>query len=91
MQNRRLLSGITRMATISLLLSAVSYYTFWMGLPVFIFPPLAFYFGFRSYRNAKRDNAASSVPQRIVWAIPALVALYLFVYEWHLLNSGKWA
>lgn len=84
-------SKTVTMAALSILLSAVSYFTFWMGLPVLIFPPLAFYFGWRAYRDAEVGSAKPAGARRAFQAVPMIVAVLCFVYEFHLLNSGKWA
>jgi hypothetical protein len=79
------------MAAVSLLLSFISYLTFWAALPVLIFPPLAFYFGLRHYRNACRSGVAASRPLKFLHALPMIISVACFVIEFRMLNTDKWA
>lgn len=76
------------MALLSLVLTLLSALTFWLAIPIFIFPPLAAYAGYRAYRTRRQHHPRMGRMQKIVWLLPMLLAIVALPLELYVLNTG---
>ena len=72
------------MAVLSLALTVLSFFTFWLVIPMFVLPPLAFYCGYKAYKK----NAPQRGARRLVAMGPMLLAVAAFVLELTVMNTG---
>lgn len=63
------------MAALSLLCSFLAVFTVWLILPIFIFGPLAIYFGWKSYKRARTRLPQMSLGRRLLALAPMLIAI----------------
>lgn len=71
----------------SLLLSLLGVLTAWMGITVFIFPPLAAYLGWRHFRRFVTLHPNAPDGARLLALLPALVALAVFAWGFWLIST----
>jgi len=72
------------MAALSLVLTALSVFTFWLVVPMFILPPLAFFFGYKSYKRKAPQRGLA----RLLSLVPMVLAVAAFVLELTVMNTG---
>lgn len=71
----------------SLALTALTVLTAWLLIPVFILPPLAFYYGYQGYRRRRDGRTHASVGAKILWSIPMLLAAAVFCFGIFLITT----
>jgi hypothetical protein len=76
------------MYALSLFLSIMTFFTLWLMIPVFIFPPLAFYVGYKAYQAHRRRPGPYSRSGMLVSMIPMAVAVAVFVLAFIIINIG---
>lgn len=62
----------------SLALTALTVLTAWLLIPVFVLPPLAFYYGYQGYRRRHDGRARTSIGAKLLSSIPMLLAAAVF-------------
>lgn len=75
------------MAVASILLSVLSLYTFWLVLPMFVLPPIAFCLGLLSHRA---NRAKNRMPTKLAVAFsmfPMLLSVAAFWFEIYLMAT----
>lgn len=76
------------MAALSLIFTVVSLFTFWLVVPMFVLPPLAFVFGYKAYR-AKRASIMPLSRAAWFWSImPMALAVAAFFFEMYVFGAG---
>lgn len=75
------------MALISLFLTVLSVFTFWLVVPLFILPPLAAYVGYRYYRQQSQHHRPVSGFRRLLCLMPMLLAIVAFLLELYIFNT----
>lgn len=75
-------------AALSLLFSFLAVLTVWLILPVFIFGPLAIYFGWKSYRQARVDLPQMRLHRRLLALTPLLIAIVTMPGMMMVVSSG---
>lgn len=76
------------MYALSLFLSILTFFTRWLMIPVFIFPPLAFYVGYKAYQARRRRPGPYSRLGLLAAMIPMAVAIAVFVLALSIINTG---
>lgn len=76
------------MTTLSLMLTVLSFFTFWLVIPMFVLLPLAVFFACKAYRVRHRRNAGASRLQKLQWSVPILIPIAAFVLQMVILNTG---
>lgn len=76
------------MYALSLFLSILTFFTLWLMIPVFIFPPLAFYVGYKAYQARRRQPGPYSRLGVLVSMIPMAVAVAVFILGFSIINYG---
>ena len=71
----------------SLALTALTVLTAWLLIPVFVLPPLAFYYGYQGYRRRHDGRTRTSVGAKILSSIPMLLAAAVFCFGIYLITT----
>ena len=71
------------MAALSLFLTVLSAFTFWLVIPLFLLPPLAFFFGYKSYKRKAPQRGLA----RLLSLVPMVLAVAAFVLELTVMNT----
>jgi hypothetical protein len=69
------------MAALSILVTVVSLFTFWLVVPMLVLPPLAFFLGLKSYRASKLENATPSSLSEFLSLAPMVLAVAALLFE----------
>lgn len=75
------------MAAISIILTLVSLFTFWLVVPMFVLPPLGFFLGWKAYRAGKAGNPRRKGLARFISLLPMLAAVAAFVLEFYVMTT----
>jgi hypothetical protein len=75
------------MAAISLLLTVISLFTFWLVIPMLVLPPLAFFLGLKSYRTEKARKLSATSLSKLVSLFPMVAAAVAFIFEFYVMNT----
>lgn len=67
------------MAALSIVLSVVTLLSFWLILPIYVLPPLAFVLGYLSYRRRSTRGRLISARSKLGAILPMLIAVLSFV------------
>ena len=73
-------------AVFSILLSALTYWTIWLGITLFVLPPIAAYFGWQFYREVLALIPKPTTVKLVFALVPLLVAIGIFVWGFWLIN-----
>ncbi len=79
------------MAALSLVLTALSAFTFWLVIPLFVLPPLAFFFGYKAHKANKANWAKTLQTSRIktlLSVLPMVLAVAAFFLELYFMNTA---
>jgi len=76
------------MAFLSIFLTGLSLLTFWLVIPMFLLPPLAFYVGYKAYKGHDGARQSASRIRRALSALPMVLAIAAFVFELVVMNTG---
>ncbi|MFZ6647875.1 hypothetical protein ACO0LO_19275 [Undibacterium sp. TJN25] len=79
------------MAALSLVLTALSAFTFWLVIPLFVLPPLAFFFGYKAHKANKTKWAQTLQTSRItklLSILPMVLAVAAFFLELYFMNTA---
>lgn len=76
------------MAFLSLFLTGLSLLTFWLVIPMFVLPPLAYYVGYKAYKGHDGARRPTSLLRRALSAMPMVLAVAAFVFELVVMNTG---
>lgn len=72
------------MAALSLCLTLVSAFTFWLVVPMFVLPPVAFYCGYRAWRARRPAGTIGT----ILALLPMVLAAIALPLELYMMNAG---
>ena len=75
-------------AIASLFLSFLAINLVWLGLTLFVLPPIAAWLGWSFYQQSARNNAFTHPIGRLVHLLPLLAAIASFVWGMWILNTG---
>lgn len=75
------------MIALSLLLTVISLFTFWLVVPLFVLPPLAFCCGYKAYVAWRGQAIQPVVTEKLLWMAPMLLAVAAFVFELYVMNT----
>ena len=75
------------MVALSLLLTVISLFTFWLVVPLFLLPPLAFFCGYKAYATRRRQAPRPGLLANILWLMPMALAVVAFVFELYIMNT----
>jgi hypothetical protein len=73
------------MAAISLLLTVMSLFTYWLVIPMLVLPPLAFLLGLKSYRTVTAKSLSTSL-SKLISLFPMVAAVMAFLFEFYVMN-----
>lgn len=76
------------MAALSIVFSVVTLLSFWLILPIYVRPPLAFVLGYLSYRNCSTGGHLTSSRKKLVATLPMLIAVLSLVLCWYFVDVG---
>ena len=76
------------MTALSLLCSFLAVFTLWLILPIFIFGPLAIYFGWKSYKRARARAPQMSLGRRLLALTPMLIAIATMPCAMMIISTG---
>ncbi len=76
------------MAAISIALSLLSVLTIWLVIPIFILPPLAFYFGLKAHRRFQANNPTPTSLAEFLSLAPIFLSVAAFLFGVYLITTG---
>ena len=75
------------MAAISLLLTVISLFTYWLVMPMLVLPPIAFFLGLKSYRTDRARNLSATKLSKLISLLPMAAAVGAFTFEFYVMNT----
>jgi len=75
------------MAALSLLLTIVSFFTFWLLIPSFILLPLAFWCGCKAYAARRKRYVLAGGIRKLWWGVPVVLPVAAFAFQMFLLTT----
>ncbi|MQA20215.1 hypothetical protein [Rugamonas rivuli] len=76
------------MAVLSLVLTALSVLTFWLVVPLFVLPPLAFFLGYKAYKARRAKLVPAGRFGQLLSVLPMALAVAAFCLELYVMNVG---
>lgn len=75
------------MAITSILLSLITLFTFWLVLPLFLLPPVAFILGLISHRANRSKNPTPTKLGLALSVFPMFLAVVAFWFGMYIMNT----
>lgn len=75
------------MAALSLLLTILSFFTFWLIIPSFILLALACWCGCKAYAARRQRHVLAGGLRRLLWAVPVVLPVAAFAFQMVLLTT----
>ncbi|WP_394781615.1 hypothetical protein [Undibacterium sp.] len=76
------------MAALSVILSVISLFTFWLVIPMFVLPPLAFFLGYKAHKAKQARIFQTSRAKKFLSLLPMVFAIAAFFLELYAINTG---